>query len=247
MIPRVIHYCWFGKGEKPLIVRKCIQSWKEVLPDYEIVEWNEDNFDVTKSAYVKEAYDMKKYAFVSDVARLEALYQYGGFYMDTDVEVLKSFEPLLRYECILGFEEANYIATSFMGAKKGNLLIKEFLSLYEGMCFVKPDGSFNIGTNVTKLTNILKGRGLRLDNSLQLLGEEITVFPKEYFSPYDYINCVYEITKESYCVHHFYVSWMPVTTRITKSIKKVLIKVVGKQTLIRLRHVLRKGKNEDNN
>lgn len=116
-IPKIVHYCWFGGKEKPEDVKKCIESWKQFLPEYQLMEWNEDNFDIERLQYTREAYTAGKYAFVSDVARVEALYQYGGVYMDTDVEVLKSFNPLLEAQCILGMEEKEYVATSFIDRK----------------------------------------------------------------------------------------------------------------------------------
>ena len=130
MIPKIIHYCWFGKGEKPKKIHKCINTWKEKCPDYQIIEWNENNFDVNKLRYTKEAYKAKKYAFVSDVARVKALYEYGGIYLDTDVIVYKSFDAVLDFKCVLGFEFGNYIATSFMACESKFYLMKEFYNLY---------------------------------------------------------------------------------------------------------------------
>ena len=128
MIPKIIHYCWFG-GEKPGKVLKCIESWKRCLPDYEIIEWNSENFDVFALPYTSEAYKAKKYAFVSDVARVKALYEYGGIYLDTDVMVYGKFDPVLQHKCVFGFEEELYVATSFMAAEPHHPLMKQFLSL----------------------------------------------------------------------------------------------------------------------
>ena len=150
-IPKIVHYCWFGGKEKPDSVKKCIESWKRYLPDYRLMEWNEDNFDIEKLQYTREAYTAGKYAFVSDVARIEALYQYGGFYMDTDVEVLKSFTPLLDSRCVLGMEEKEYVATSFMAFEKGHPLVKQFLDLYKNLTFLDEKGQIITGTNVAKL------------------------------------------------------------------------------------------------
>ena len=125
-IPKIIHYCWFGGKEKPKQVKKCIESWKKHLSDYQIIEWSEKNFDVNQFQYTKDAYAAKKYAFVSDVARVKALLEYGGIYFDTDVEVFKSFDDILDTKCLLGFEEGNYIATSMMGAVPKYSCFKNF-------------------------------------------------------------------------------------------------------------------------
>ena len=138
-IPKTIHYCWFGNNDKPTIVKKCIESWEKNLSDYEIIEWNEETFNIECNDFVKEAYEKKMYAFVSDYVRVYALYNYGGIYLDTDVEVNKSFNDLLENDSIWGFEEKNYIATSTIGARKGNELIKEFLDEYNGRKFIKND------------------------------------------------------------------------------------------------------------
>lgn len=241
MIPKKIHYCWFGRGEKPENVQKCLASWSKFCPDYQIVEWNEDNFDIDAYRYTREAYDAKKYAFVSDVARVYALYNYGGIYLDTDVEVLKSFDEILNTGIVLGFEEEDYIATSFMASEPGRNLFKDFLNSYCNSCFVLSDGTLQTYTNVKKITMMLEEKGLQRNNQLQKLTDEITVYPKEYFSPYDYINCIYETTSKSICVHHFYVSWMPWTSKIKKYTKKVLIGAIGKRRLVAIRRCINHG------
>lgn len=166
-IPSIIHYCWFGGGEKPEIVQKCIDSWKRNLPEYEIIEWNENNFDIECNLYVKEAYDAKKFAFVSDYVRVYVLYKFGGIYLDTDVEVFKPFDNMLHHDSFWGFEQENYIATSTIGAMKGNKLIKTFLDSYEGKEFIKEDGNHDELTNVAIVTNILKNAGLKLNGEYQ--------------------------------------------------------------------------------
>lgn len=235
LIPRIIHYCWFGKGEKPAIVKKCIASWKEKLPEYQIIEWNEDNVTISQNKYMREAYAEKKYAFVSDAVRVKALYEMGGFYLDTDVEVFKSFDELLNERCILGFEEGDYVATSFMAAEPQHELIKEFYDLYTNISFYKKNGEINTYTNVKKLTDLLEKRGLLKNGQYQKIKGDIAVYPKEFFSPYDYVNCIYEYTENSFCVHHFYVSWMPVHTRVKKKIKSCVVKVIGKKNMVKLR------------
>lgn len=241
MIPKIIHFCWFGRGAKPSIVNKCIDSWKRYLPDYKIMEWNEDNFNIDELKYTKDAYEAKKYAFVSDVARVKALYEYGGIYFDTDVEVLQSLDDeILSNRCVLGFELGNYVATSFMACEKGFPLMKEFFQLYVNLDFYDKEGKIISGTNVTKLTNMLIDYGLERNDKMQTLDNGIKVYPKEFFSPYDYGNCIYEITKNSFCVHHFCVSWMSKKESVKKKIKFCVSKYFGKSTLKNIRKVLRR-------
>mgnify|MGYP005828457533 CR=1 FL=1 len=239
-IPKIIHYCWFGRGEKPEIVKKCIRSWKQNLSGYQIVEWNEDNFDIHINSYVKEAYQAKKYAFVSDYARVYALYHMGGIYMDTDVEVFKCFDELLHHESFWGFEQENYIATSTIGAAKGNSLIKYFLDFYEGKKFMNEDGYNNQLTNVAIITQILKNKGLKLDGEFQELPGRNAFYPQTYFSPYDYINCQKFITKDTYAMHHFYKSWLPAGARVKGNVKWLASKVIGGRNIARIRKVVTK-------
>ncbi|MFC5773352.1 glycosyltransferase family 32 protein [Ectobacillus antri] len=237
-IPKVIHYCWFGRGDKPEIVKKCIASWKSVLQDYKIMEWNEDNFDITCNSYVQQAYECRKFAFVSDYVRVHALYEYGGIYLDTDVEVFRPFDRFLMHDSFWGFEQANYIATSTIGAAKGNVLIKRFLDSYTSKMFLKEDGSHDELTNVAIVSDILKKQGLRLDGTYQEI-EKIGVFyPQTFFSPYDYINCRTLMTEDTCAMHHFYKSWLPFTVRIKGNMKKVLAKCIGGDNIAKLRERL---------
>lgn len=235
-IPKIIHYCWFGKKEKPYIVKKCIKSWKDNLNDYEIIEWNEENFDINCNKFIKEAYEREMYAFVSDYVRVFALYHYGGIYLDTDVEIFKSFDDLLVNDSFWGFEEKNFIATSTIGAKKGNILIKEFLDSYENKSFLKEDGSIDTLTNVAIVSKIISDLGVKLDGTFQKVENLAAVYPQEYFSPYDYINCYSKKTDKSYAMHHFYKSWLPFSARLKAFIKKNVAKVFGGENIARLRN-----------
>ncbi len=226
-IPKIIHYCWFGGKEKPEQVKKCIESWKKYLSDYQFMEWNEQNFDVNQFQYTKDAYAAKKYAFVSDVARVKALLEYGGIYFDTDVEVFKSFDDILDAKCLLGFEEGDYVATSMMGAIPGYPLFQKFYDLYKRIPFYDENGKIIEGTNVSKLTELLEEYSLQRNNCYQELRDGMKIYPKEYFSPYVYTYCTYQITDNSYCVHHFYVSWLPWYVKVKKNIKKYLVKIIG--------------------
>lgn len=245
MIPKIVHYCWFGAKDKPEIVKKCIASWKEKLPDYQIIEWNESNFDFNSSNYALEAYKEGKFAFVSDVVRVKVLYEYGGIYLDTDVEVFKSFDKILNTDnCLFGFEEKNYIGTSFIATVPKHKLILELLSKYKNTSFYDKDGSINQTTNVIMLTEILCNKGLNRNGKFQIIDGDITIYPQEYFSPYDYINCVSKATEETYCMHHFYVSWMSKSTRIKKILKKYLVNIIGVDRLNGLRDCIKGDCNE---
>ena len=234
-IPKLIHYCWFGKNEKPEIVNRCIESWHKNLIGYKIIEWNEDNFDINKNLYIKEAYEAKKYAFVSDYVRVFVLYNYGGVYLDTDVEVFKSFDDLLDNDSFWGFEQENYIATSTIGAKKENKIIKDFLLSYNSRTFYKNDGSFDELTNVAIITELLKNYGLVQNGKYQKIKELATFYPQEYFSPYDYINCRNFKNDNTYCIHHFYKSWLPRSSKIKGKIKKILANIIGGENILRIR------------
>ncbi|SDB06721.1 glycosyltransferase family 32 protein [Eubacterium oxidoreducens] len=235
MIPKIVHYCWFGGNEMPDKVKRCMDSWHENLPDYQFIEWNEKNFDVYSSAYVKEAYENKKYAFVSDVARAQALKEYGGIYLDTDVMVFQSFDKILDHRCVFGFEYGNWIATSFMACEKNHPALDIFVSSYEGAHFMNADGTMNTTTNVQRLTHILEGRGLKRNNEKQEIQDGIVIYPIEYFSPYDYVNCIMEKTDNSICAHLFFVSWMSKKEQTKKVVKGLISKTLGKNVLEKIR------------
>ncbi len=201
MIPKIIHCVWFGRGEKSERAKLCINSWKEKLPDYKIIEWNEDNFDVNFNEWTKKSYENKKYAFTSDVARLWALYNYGGIYMDTDVEVYKSLDEFLNEEGFTGFEDINYPVTATLGAEKGNPVIKKMLDKYNNMDFVLYDDwrdyIKNQKTSTCVQSNVLGELGIdRMKNEIQRI-EHFTVYPQSYFFTKD----------EGYTYHSFGGSW----------------------------------------
>lgn len=206
MIPKTIHYCWFGRGAKPALALKCIESWKKFCPDYEIKEWNEDNFDLTLYPYAKEAYEARKFAFVTDVVRLYALYHEGGIYMDTDVEVIKSLDSLLQYEAVSGFESETEIPTGLMACQKGQPLFEELLREYDNIHFVCHDGSFDMTTNVKRITNTCAKYGFIANNRLQTV-KGFTLLPKDYLCPKSYIDKKIYLTDNTLCIHHFAGSW----------------------------------------
>lgn len=235
-IPKKIHYCWFGKKEKPDIVKKCIKSWKEKLKEYEIIEWNEDNFDVTSNEFVRQAYNCGKFAFVSDYVRVYTLYNYGGIYLDTDVEIIKEFtDDILENDSFWGFEERNFIATSTIGAKKGNEFIKKFLDTYNNKRFINDDGTIATLTNVAIVSDMIKKIGVKLDGTFQNIDGIATIYPQEYFSPYDYINCYSKKTDNTFAIHHYYKSWLPRSVRIKTIIKKLVATIIGGENIAKIR------------
>lgn len=235
LIPKTIHYCWFGQSEKPKIVQECIKSWKKNLSDYEIIEWNESNFDIQSHPFTKAAYEIGNYAFVSDYVRVYALYNYGGIYLDTDTEIYKSLDPFLTEYSFWGFEEKNFIATSLIGACPQNNIIGQFLRFYDSVQLINEQGEVKKFTNVSVVTDMLSRKGIKLDGTYQRIEREITIYPQEYFSPYDYINCYMKSTENTYAVHHFHKSWLPISTRIKSSLKKCLAKLIGGYRLATMR------------
>ena len=216
-IPKKIHYCWFGKGEKNETIKKCIDSWKKYMPDYEIIEWNENNFDINYNDYCKEAYEAKKYAFVSDVARLVIIHENGGIYFDVDVEALKSFDDLLDYESFFGFEDDKYISTGIgFGAKKGNKLVKKILDDYENIHFNK-SGKLDLTPCPIRNSKVMEKYGIEL-NGKQQQKKDYIIFSKEYFSPKNPTTLEVNISDNTYSIHHFDGSWF------TEEEKKLVIK-----------------------
>ena len=206
MIPKVIHYCWFGRNPLPDMALKCIDSWKQYCPDYEIVEWNEDNFDLDYFPYVREVYEARKWAFVSDVARLYALVTVGGIYMDTDVEVIRPLDDLLIYDAVSGFESEKRIPTGLMGSCAKQELFMEFLDDYKNIHFKRHDGRLDLTTNVTRITDHCLKYGLQLNNSIQTI-KGFTLLPYDYLCPKNFENGELKITGNTFCIHHFDGSW----------------------------------------
>ena len=219
MIPKIIHYCWFGRGNMPKKALNCIESWKKYLPEYEYIRWDEDSFDITSNPYVQEAYENKKYAFVTDYVRLYAMYYYGGVYMDTDVEVLKPLDAFLDNHAFSGFESSQLIPTGIMASEKGFHLYKEFLDYYKDRHFIKEDGTFDMTTNVIIMTNIADQHGLVHNGELQIVDGWV-LYPSDYFCPLNDATGKLEITDNTAVIHWFAKSWVsPRDRRISKITK----------------------------
>lgn len=209
MIPKTIHYCWFGRNPLPPLAVKCIKSWKKYCPDYEIIEWNEDTFDISSAPlYVRQAYEAKKWAFVTDYVRLFAMVNHGGIYMDTDVEVIQPLDKFLQHHAFSGFENEKDIPTGIMACEKDFPLFREFLHYYDDVVFVNPDGSYNYTTNVRIMTNACLLRGLKQDNSYQEI-DGFVLYPKDVFCPVSYTTGILTKTKDTSTIHWFAGSWQP--------------------------------------
>jgi mannosyltransferase OCH1-like enzyme len=240
MIPKKIHYCWFGNKKMPKTAKKCIESWKRYCPDYEIICWNERNFNIHSNKYVNEAYKNGKYAFVTDFVRLFVLYNYGGIYMDTDVEVIKKIDKFLYNDAFSGFEGNNTVPTGIMASKAGLDIYKELLSYYNDRNFVKEDGTLDLTSNVTTITKILSKKGLKLDNTLQTV-EKFTVYPKDYFCPIDYATKAKNITENTCTIHWFAGSWVSRKQKIKMFTYRVLSKIF-KEDIKKISKVIKNNK-----
>lgn len=246
MIEKKIHYVWMGKGQKSELISKCIKSWKKYLNDFEIIEWNEKNFDIKSNRYVKEAYDNKKWAFVSDYIRLYALYNYGGIYLDTDMEILKPINKFLENSAFSGFESTNYIPTGLMGAQKSHPWIEDLLQYYKNKSFLNNDGTLDLTPNVVNITKLTTGKyGLALNNRYQKLKYNLHIYPKEFFCPSDYGDSDKQkqdkITMNSYSIHHYNGSWLTTSAKIKVNIRSM----IGKNNTDKFKNIIkiiRRGK-----
>jgi hypothetical protein len=209
-IPKILHYFWFGGNPIPEKDLECIESWKKYCPDYEIKLWNEDNYDISKTPqYIKDAYKAKKWGFVPDFPRLDVIYNYGGIYLDTDVEIMKNIDFLLEYGAFCGY--TNFDRINFgqgFGAEKGNSFIKESMELYENAVFKTSDNCFNM-VDCTWYTNyLIAKKGMKLDGNFQLFDDDVIVFPRDYFCPLSQDNFLYQFTENTVSIHTFNVSYM---------------------------------------
>ncbi len=238
MMQPTIHYCWFGGNPKSPIIEKCIASWRKYFPDSEIIEWNEDNFDVQCNLYVRQAYEAKKYAFVSDYARFWILEKYGGLYFDTDVEVIRSFGDLLDSEALSGFETPEFVAPGLVLYAKNphHPIIRDAKEWYEQASFLDENGE-RIKINVCGMfTNILKSHGFCPNNQLQTCGG-MTLYPTDYFCPYNDAMGVLKKTKNTYCIHWYAKSWMSPGRILRNRITRIIHRIFGvdiKQKLMKL-------------
>lgn len=221
-IPKVIYYCWFGKGKMPRLAEKCIQSWKKYCPDYKIVCLSEENFDITQNKYAKEAYAAGKWAFVSDYARLKILYDNGGIYFDTDVELIKPLDKLIEESGYMGFDENGIVSTGLgFACEKGNELVGALLKDYEDISFMLPDGTYDLTPCPDRNTKTLIKLGMDINNKDQVF-MGIRMLPEDYLCPLKYYTGEKIITPNTYSIHHFSASWTSATSRRTIFIKHII-------------------------
>ena len=258
MIPKIIHYCWFGGNPLPPLAQKCIKSWKKYCPDYEIVRWDESNFDIANAPlYVKQACTVGKWAFVSDYARLIIVYQHGGIYLDTDVELLKNLDPLLINESYFGREDDIYVNTGLgFGAEKGTRILKELAEDYQDIPFVRDDGSFDMLACPIRNHRVFEKYGLKMGNGYQILSNGTAIYPIEYFNPKNTKTNLVKITCNTYSIHDYSASWYDEETlksrekwrrknRIQEYKRipyKILRKLLGDKLYSRVRTIVRRNR-----
>jgi hypothetical protein len=227
MIPKIIHYCWFGGNPLPELAQKCIASWRKFFPGYEIKEWNETNYDVYKIPYISDAYNAKKYAFVSDYARFDIVYNYGGIYFDTDVEVIKPFDDILDRGGFMGFEDISRVNPGLgIGCSAGLNVFYQIMQFYTVINFINKDGSYNFHTVVEYVTSILKQYGLKVENVIQEL-DGLIIYPCEYFAPKSPLTGKLVITNNTYSIHHYSASWVSENEKAYYKMKQKLYRIFG--------------------
>lgn len=246
-IPKIVHYCWFGGGEIPPKEKNCIETWKLFFPEYEFRLWNEENFDVNECSFSRQAYEHKKYAFVSDFARAKVLYEYGGIYLDTDVKILKAFPESTMKNGYMGFERRAFLGTAVLASVAENDSIKELLNYYETHDFVQKDGSFDNIANVSILTDIMKEKGLILGGERQQV-DGFDIFNREIFYPKKLSDTEFKVTEETCAIHMCSNSWLSERERkrgnnkiwievvrpMLRAFRSFGIKIVGKERIRKL-------------
>lgn len=245
MIPKKIHYCWFGKGEKPKLYKDCIESWKKYFPDFEIIEWNEENFDINCNKYVKEAYENKKYAFVSDYARLKILYEHGGIYFDTDVEALKRIPDEILETGYFAKEQSNEVQTGLgFAVYPKNKIVKYMMNDYKKIRFIN-NGEMDLEPCPKRNTRSLTEKGYTVDEKTKYL-DDTPIYERDYFCGYDIFNNHYIISDKTYTVHHYSGSWLSKKEQTKAKIRKQISKIIGKNNYELLRKLKQKikGKNK---
>lgn len=252
-IPKIIHYCWFGPKEMSDLDKECIESWKKYLPDYEFRFWSEDNFDYTQSAYVKEAYEQNHFVFVSDYLRWYALSNYGGLYLDLDIEVLKNLDEFLENNhTFLGFENKTLVGTGIVGTEKGSWISKKMFEYYDTHEFVNEDGNIDTTASVQIIVPILETKGFEKENKEQFL-DDIHIYERDIFFPKKVDDETFLTTDRTVTIHKFEGTWLTdrekrrgtnpfwrnVCRPILRKIRAIMTKIMGRKRAKRIENSLR--------
>ncbi len=255
MIPTIIHYCWFGGNPLPPLAEKCIASWKRYCPDYQIVRWDESNYDLASAPlYVRQAYEHKKWAFVTDYIRLQVVYEQGGIYLDTDVELKKPLDPLLGNRAYFGFEDGKMVNTGLgFGAEVQHPILREIMEDYRDIPFVLADGSLDQTPCPQRNTDVFLRRGMRQDDSRQILNDGVLILPSRFLCPVDNRTRKMKMTQDMISIHHASASWQDEETqkrwrtlqnkhrredkweRIIHAPNRLAIKILGQEKYARLK------------
>lgn len=233
-IPKIIHCCWFGENKMTNREQQCIETWKKVFPEYKIIIWNEKNFDIEQCIFAKQAYDQKQYAFVSDYARVKVLYEFGGIYLDTDVQVLKKFPETSAPNGFMGFERRAFLGTAVLASVSKNEDIRELLAYYERHEFIQQNGSFDNIANVSILTDIMKKKGLLLGGQRQMVAG-FEIFNREVFYPKKISETEFQVTEETTAIHMCVNSWLSERER-RRGNNKIWIEII-RPVLRRIRSI----------
>lgn len=236
MIPKKIHYCWFGGTDLPKKAKKCIESWKKYCPDYEIIEWNENNIDIHMNPYTSMCYEQRKFAFLTDYIRLLVIREYGGIYLDTDVEIIKNLDPLLQNKAYFGFEDMEYVNTGMgFGAVANSRIVNEMLLEYNEIL----DAKHGVISCPLLNTKTLLKSGLVLDGSYQEHAD-YTVFPIDYLNPYDCKTGNLIKTQNTYSIHWCSMSWFTSKMRLRNKFMQIVHRVVGVDRTRKIKHLFQK-------
>lgn len=241
-IPKVIHYCWFGDNEKSKLIKKCIASWKKYCPDYEIIEWNERNIDPAIIDYTREAYDEKKWAFVTDYIRLYIIYNMGGIYLDTDVELLRGLDDLLDYDSFFALEKGNYIATGLgFGAKKENEYVKRMLDDYKEIHFKKRDGTYDLTPCPVRNTQSIDFLFRKMDDKSKLfVYKNNAILTPDYFCPYNPATGKINKTDNTYGIHWYNASWRSKKINMQRFLLRPIKRIIGEQRFLKIKQKIYK-------
>lgn len=239
MIPKIIHYCWFGNSEVPTYLKKYIKSWEKYCPDYEIICWNEENYNINEHPFVREAYNNKTWALVSDYIRLDVVYKYGGIYLDTDVELLKNLDTLLENKLYVGLEQTDFLCNTGLGfgAEKGNDVVKEMRDLYDNISF---DKSNLVSISCPILNTKIIKKHVEINKGEIVKKNGIAVFPPRYFDPLSSGKSEFLLCEDSYSMHHYAATWLSTSAKM----KRKIIIFVGEKRVYKIKEFIKniKGK-----